>query len=43
MIFICHCGKYHNDFKYLNFLKLNIQRLTSTLVLQVNGRDYLTT
>jgi len=43
MILNRHCGKYHNDFKYLRFLKLNIQRLTPTLVLQIRAHDYLTT
>ena len=37
-----HCGKYHNDFKYLRFLYLNIQRLTPTLVLQIKACDYST-
>jgi len=43
MILNRHCGKYHKDFKHLNFLKLNIQRLTPTLVLQIRARDYSTT
>jgi len=38
-----HCGKYHNDFKYLRFLNSNIQCLTPTLVLQIKAHDYLTT
>jgi len=43
MILNRHCGKYHKDFKYINFMKLNIQRLTSTLVLHIRVRDYSTT